>query len=878
MTLLGFEFAAPAFGLGLLLGVNYGLLAVGLVLVYRNSKLVNFAHGDVGVGAAICLWVGVEAGIPFWLALPAVLVLGGALAAAIERSVIARLHGSPRAVAGLATLGAGQLVAYVASTLAGAIEGSRFPAPPGIPRIHIGTLIVHPAEVLALVVGPLAIACLVLFMTKTSWGLALRGTAANMDLARVSGFAATRLSALTWAISGVLATLTAVLLLGLESDSPPPTGLDLLLPALTAAVVASMRSLIVAAIAGVLVGVLQHLLLWNGVAGGSMSIAMFCVIFFGVLATRKSAVDVDKATRWSSIQRSMRVRIGRVFLPIAPIAVLLVGSLALSVVRPTDATTLTVVFGFIVLALSAAVMTGLSGELVLGQAAYAGLGAMASIAITFRTGDFFLGFAAAALAGGLAALVSSLPALGRRDLSLAVLSLGFSVLCVTWAFPQTWMFGSGIEPGRPIVGSWALTTAKSYGALALGILCIALALTHALWRSRLARRLVAQRDNPVAAATFGISASVARAQALLISGAIAGVAGALLAHGSVAVRPESFAIGAGITALGAAALGGLTAVSGGIWGTLFMVALPSFVGGTLGFIAESWVGWLLVIVAIPAGIVTALARAVPARTTDAEEVVAAPQPGLRERPLPRSLDAQIEVSRGRSMLDVARVSVTLGSLTILDEVSLEVSTGDIVGLVGRNGAGKSTLLDVISGQRVPRSGEVRFDRALVTDLGPEARARRGMVRSFEGAILFPTMTVLETTLLALESPGVGPVPPRRTRRDEAMAVVCWMGLERVAMKKLGELSTGVRRMAQLASLCARRPRLLVLDEPASGVAQAELDGLMSVLETVNRALGASMLIVEHDLRLVHGIASRVAILDGGRIVREGAPDDISVSI
>lgn len=869
MTILGLEFAAPALGLGVLFGINYALLAVGLVLVYRNSKLVNLAYGEIGAAVAILLWVAVHRGAPYWIGFPIALAIGALLAAILERSVVERLHNAPRAIAALATLGGGQLVLYVASTLRRATQGSLFPQPPGIPSLEIGSLIVQPSEVLALILGPLAIAGLVWFMSKTPWGLALRGAAADVDLARLSGFVAGRLSATTWALGGVLASLTAILLFGFDPDSPPPTGFDLLLAALTAAVVARMTNLIVAAVAGVCLGVLQHLLLANGIGGGSLSLAMFLVIFVAIALDRSSSLDVDRHTRWSPIRMPRSIRVGEVRIPLLPVIAVVIGGLAVLSLRPTDAVRLTVVFGFVLLALSAAIITGLSGELLLGQAAYAGLGAMASIAITLRTGNFFLGFSAAVLVGAGAALVSSLPALRRRDLSLAVLSLAFAFACVTWAFPQTWIFSTGIDPGRPIVGSFAFTTARSYAAFALGIMSIGLFIGDMLWRGSLARRLVAQRDNPDAAATFGISAVGTRARGLLLSGAFAGLAGAVIGHGLLLVRPGSFQVEEGVRAVGAAAIGGITSVSGSLWGTLFMVALPAFAGGILRFIAASWVGWLLVIVAIPAGFAGALARKRSVPTSASDDVVAAPS--AREgRPWPTVFSERVEVAPGQPLLEVRGVSATFGPLTVLDDVDLELSEGEIVGLVGPNGAGKSTLLDVISGQRTPDAGTVRFGGADVTTVPSERRARGGMGRSFEGAILFPTLTVLETTVLALENTGSGPKTPRRALREQAMAVLTWMGLERIAATRMGELSTGVRRMAQLACLSARRSRLLLLDEPGSGIAQAELDGLAGLVKSLHAELGIAVVIVEHDLRLVRTIAPRVVVLQAGRIVADGS--------
>ena len=850
-------------GLGIILGMNYALLAVGLVLIHRNSRLVNFAHGDIGVAAAVLLWVSTTGfGVPYWVAFLLTLVTGGVLAAFLERTVIERLRRAPRAIAGIATLGAGQLLLYVSSELLPATEGSRFPQPPGVPSVRIGTLIVQPAEALALFLAPLAIGGLIVFLKRTPLGLALRATGADPDLARASGFSAGRLSALAWAIGGSLATLAAILLFGLKPGSPPPTGLDLLLAALTASVVARMTKIAIAAGSGLALGIMQHLLLGNGMEGGLFSVALFGVVFVAFLLGR-SGVDLDTGTRWYAAPWGRTIGKGAARVPLLPVVTFLLGAATIVLLAPTQATALTATFAFTVLTLSVAVMTGLSGELLLGQAAYAGLGAMASIAITIRTGNFFVGFAAAAIGGAASALVSSLPALRRRDLSLAVLSLAFAFSCSAWVFHQTWMFGAGIQPGRPIIGSFALTTAKSYALFSLGVMCVGLLGARSLWASPLARRLIAQRDNPRAAASFGISSIKVRAQALLISGGLAGIAGALLAHATLVVDTGTFSVSDATRGLGAAALGGISSIGGSVVGALFMIGIPELVGGVIGLLTATWVGWLLVIVAFPHGIVGEISTRLRDQRDEEEDGI--PRRAADRTP-PRSWRSTSTRPETRILLEVGDVSVSFGETKVLDSVNLDLSSGEIVGIAGANGAGKSTLLDVISGERTPDSGWVRLDGMAVISTNADRRARLGLGRSFEDTILYPTLTVLEATLLGLENQASRTASVRGVDREHAMDIIRWVGLEQVAHQRLGELSTGVRRMAQLACLCARRPRLLLLDEPASGIAAPELDGLISLLREANSALGTALLIVEHERRIIEGLTSRVILLSEGRLV------------
>jgi ABC-type branched-subunit amino acid transport system ATPase component len=231
------------------------------------------------------------------------------------------------------------------------------------------------------------------------------------------------------------------------------------------------------------------------------------------------------------------------------------------------------------------------------------------------------------------------------------------------------------------------------------------------------------------------------------------------------------------------------------------------------------------------------------------------------------------------------LTVDYGGVHALTDVDLAVEEGEIVGLVGGNGAGKTTLLDCLAGHRRPDRGTVSYEGVDITRLGPDARAGRGIVRSFQDAQLFPSLPVWDALMLAQERTTPSGVVAsllrapgwQRGERHRAAAsteLAATMGLEPYLDRAVGELSTGVRRVLDLACAIALRPRVLLLDEPSAGLASAEAGAIPSLLSRVRQVTGATIVMVEHDLPLVWGLAGRIAVLEEGRMVACGPPAEV----
>jgi len=240
---------------------------------------------------------------------------------------------------------------------------------------------------------------------------------------------------------------------------------------------------------------------------------------------------------------------------------------------------------------------------------------------------------------------------------------------------------------------------------------------------------------------------------------------------------------------------------------------------------------------------------------------------------------------GDIVLRITGVVVRFGGLTAVDVDEMLIPSGAIVGIVGANGAGKTTLFDVLSGFVEPQQGSVVLDGATeLIGMKPELRAQRGLGRSFQNATLFESMTVAETLAVAFHTHlpnaslfGAALGSRRLAERGVAAKVdelVELMGLASFYDKFIHELSTGSRRIVDLACVLAHRPRVLLLDEPSSGIAQREVEALGNLLVRVKEALGCTFVVIEHDIPLIRTLSDAMYGMETGRVIARGTPDEV----
>jgi branched-chain amino acid transport system ATP-binding protein len=233
------------------------------------------------------------------------------------------------------------------------------------------------------------------------------------------------------------------------------------------------------------------------------------------------------------------------------------------------------------------------------------------------------------------------------------------------------------------------------------------------------------------------------------------------------------------------------------------------------------------------------------------------------------------------MLAVSDLAVRFGGVTALERVSFEVRPGSITSIIGPNGAGKTTAFNAITGYLRPTGGRVTYDGAELTGLRPSAIARRGIVRTFQKTSVFPALSVEDNVLTGLHLRGTaGFVAVLAGRRrlaaeeralgSEARAIVDFVGLGRRRREPASALPYGEQRLVELAVALAAKPRVLLLDEPGAGMTGSEKTVVSGLIRRV-REQGVTVLLVEHDMRMVMGISDTVIVLNGGRVIAEGAP-------
>lgn len=906
-----FETPIPAALLGVVIGMTYGLLAVGLVLIFRISGIINFAHGQIGAFAAAAFGLAVvQWGIPYWVAFPLALALAGLTGAATETAVVRRLRKAPRIMSVVATLGVGQFLVFFGMAInAQASAGSQYPLPVGMPSFDVGALFVTPAYSAMLFLSPVVVLAIAVFLRQSKFGLAMRAAAANPEAARMAGIFSSRMSGLAWAIAGALSAFSAILTQPTQGfTSGDAFGPALLLRAMTVAVLARMNNIPQAMVAGVGLGVIEQFLLWNYPQGGFVELALFVIILLALLLQRQRVGREEEKGSWATVQalRPVPDALRRIWLVRNLGRV--TGGLALGVVAllplflsNTDAVTVTGMMGFAIVGLSVGILTGLAGQLTLGQFAVGAMGAVVSVYVSSATGNFPMAIVYGGLAAGVVSVLLGLPALRIRGLMLTVTTLAFAL--VTPAFLLEQFLGEGRDPGRPTLpGGATLDTGKEYYWFAFALFLVALWLAGNVRRSGFGRLLIAVRDNEDNARAFTVRASMVKVQGYLLAGFLAGVGGAAYGHALTHIAVSAFPTKASIDIVVMTVIGGVSLLIGPILGALLVIGVPAFVPLDSAALAATQLGLLILILYLPGGLaqIVGLARDrlirliarrhgidYDAAYDDASGIDAddegsdgATRSAARtvDRPVARRAGYGVP---GRGVLLEARdLRKHFGGVRAVDGVSLRVDSGETVGLIGPNGAGKTTTFELISGFTKPDGGRVFFDQDEVTVLGPEARGRLGLIRSFQDAALFPTMTVTECVMLALErlqptsllGSVAGWTPGERSKERQARELVAFMGLDQYRDKQIRELSTGTRRICEIACLVALRPTLLLLDEPSSGIAQRETEALGHLLNDLKRQFGLTLLVIEHDMPLIMGLSDRIIAMADGKVICSGAPE------
>ena len=903
--LVAFDLPRQVVFSGVVTGMTYGVMAVGIILIYRSTRVINFAIASMGgFGAALLARMVINWNVNFWVAFAVCVILGGALGAIIDLLVIRRLFDAPRVIVLVATIGAAQLLLFAQ----GVLPQPKFIVSYPTPFEHVWVVAnvrVRSEHVLILVIVPLMTIALAFFLNRTKHGIAIRAAAANPDAARLAAVNVRRMSTAVWAMAGVLATVGTILSAPITTSTSTgilDLGPGLLLRVLVAALIGRMVSPGIALVGGVAIGVGEALLFYNMPSQhGVLDLALFVVVLVTLVPlVRKSAIGTTHArARWSFSPRvrPIPVELEGVWwvkrLPqIGALLAVVLGLIPLLLVSKASQQQLwSRMLLYTIVALSLTVLTGWAGQLSLGQFAFVGLGAMTTASLVHEGVGFFPAVIAAAIVGGLAALVIGTPALRIPGLFLAVATLAFAVASASWLFSRS-IFLHG-EPSvtmpRAIIGSLSLASERTYYALCLIVLMIVILAISRIRRSGFGRSMIAVRDNERAAASVGLSPTRVKLTAFGISGTLAGLAGGLLAGLFVTFGPERFTATESLQVIAIAVIGGLASIPGTILGALWVVGLPAAFSNSANVaLLTSGAGLLILLLFFPRGLVQVLYGARDALLSRAARRLPtadnAPDPAGARPSIARSTRAAPAVAAEVPAIRVRDLTVTFGGRVAVDGVDLVLQPGEVVGLIGSNGAGKSTVMNAIGGF-VGSTGSIEVLGRDVRSVSPARRARLGLGRSFQGAELFGDLTVRETVAIALESemhpslasvviglPGARRV--ERAVRSRADEVVTFLGLGRFADRFVNELSTGIRRIVELACLIASGARVLCLDEPTAGLAQRESENFGPLILDIRREIDASLLVIEHDMAVVMGISDRVYCLEAGRMICTGTPQEV----
>jgi ABC-type branched-subunit amino acid transport system ATPase component/ABC-type branched-subunit amino acid transport system permease subunit len=877
-------------------GLVIGLIAMGLVLIYRSTRIINFAVGSLGVVSASLLALLVRNyAVPFWLALVASLGAGAALGAIVELAVVRRLFDASRVTLMVATIGVSQLLLALVVSLP-AVKGltaARYPLLVD-GRRQIGSVTLSGAQLSILVVVPVVAGALSLLLNHTRVGGAVTAAADNARLARTHGINPKLVSTFVWTVAGVLSAVSMILIAGLSGRAPniAALGPNTMVRALAAMVLGGMVSFRGSLVAGVAIGVGQSLIRFNVDRIGAVELVLFAAILVAVAIRARHDQTTGSVLPLSRALRPIPERAKQIWwvrwLPGAGyvLAGIAAAALPLVVDKPSRLLLYGTVIAFAICVLSVMLLTGWGGQLSLGQMAFAGLGALAAAAIVRIGLPFAVAIPLAAAATALLAAVVGAGALRVNEMYLAIVTFAMGVAATQFLYRTSALSNdnaSTVPFRRGAIFGLPLDSQRTYYYVLLVTLVLFVVAFVRLRSSGVGRSIIAVRDNPRRAAAMTVSPMRMRVLAFALSGGIAGFGGAVLAGAiqTVPLTKRFFQVDNSLELVAMAVIGGLGTAVGALLGPLWVVGLPAFFpDNELVPLLASGGGLLVLLLYFPGGLAQLVyaGRDVVVR---AGERRLPPATGRSAAPSTWTPARRAGVPADVPALSAEHITVRFGGKVAVDDASIVVAPGTIVGLIGTNGAGKSTLLNAIGGF-VRADGVVRLAGVDVSHRSAASRASAGLGRSFQAAQLFPDLTVRETVQVALEGRGRAGVAtttlglPRSTRaerakRAEAGEIIDLLGLGRFADHQVGALSTGTRRIAELACLLALGSSVLCLDEPTAGVAQREAEAMAPLLQSIRSQLDAAMVVIEHDMPFITSISDHIYCLEAGRVIADGTP-------
>ena len=525
------------------------------------------------------------------------------------------------------------------------------------------------------------------------------------------------------------------------------------------------------------------------------------------------------------------------------------------------------------------ILTGMTGQISLGHAAFFGVGAYGTAILTKTLGlSLLVSIPLAGVLASLVAFVLSYPAGRVKEVYLAMMTLGFGQIFLEVAREWTSLTGgvmglSGVPSaslGTLTILGVKLTTVDYFRSLLL-ITVGAVFFVRNFSQSRLGRALFIVHNSELAAGSVGIERGRSKQLAYALSGLFAGFAGAFYAHLVGYLGPDSFTITRSIEVLVIAIVGGLWSIGGQIISAIFFTLLPEQlqIFAQYQFIVYGLILTFTLIL---------LRQGIGGLLFSSPRFI---RPHLRAQANCQTISAEfLRINSNPARISVKNITMKFGGLVAVDNVSIDIPAHQITALVGPNGSGKSTLVNLISGVFAPTAGQVFVNDTEVTGRSDVAMAKLGIIRTFQDPRLVPHFTVRENILLGAHAKmtyswfeaGLG--LPRANQQErlalqQCSSIIELLEIADVADQAVESLPYGYRRMTEIGRALMARPQAILLDEPAAGLSDVEMARLADVLKNL-KAFGITILLIEHHMDFLTDLVDEVVVLDSGSILFRGS--------
>ncbi|KHL01375.1 ABC transporter permease subunit [Sinomonas humi] len=919
---------------GLVTGLLYGLAGLGLVVVYRASKVMNFALGGMGALVAYLAKDLLGAGIPYWLALPICVVMGAVLGGLLELFIARPMSRQSHLSIGLATLGALLL-------LEGVIDWRWTTNTAVLPQfidpaevLHIGGLTVAWNSIFIVLVAIAATGLLVLVVDRTSFGLRMRAISAGAQTSALLGVNVRRVRMSSWMLGGAYGCLAALLVIPLTYLSPS-SFTTFLLTAFAAVVLGGLTSIVGVIIGAVLFGIAFNLMSVY-VDGSLLSTYTFIGVTLmlvlrphGLFGRSEQEISEPRLSRPSRAGRSAGAAASRNRAAAASAALTGPGSLVARlpavkylgwvllaimliavpfVLDELSMNTAATILATFIAVLGLNVIAGFSGQASLANGAFLAIGAYTTAYLVNNGVDLFLALITAAVVGAVVGFLLGLPAtrLSGIYLLLYTLMFAFAVPELIALIPA---ITGGADGSRLNPPGFGVVDAIPQFYLALGGAAVSAVVVMIAATTKLGRTWRAVRDSPAGAQALGYRVARVRLSSFAFGSALVGFGGGVSGVLIGQISPENYGVFVAIYALLAVVLGGSGSVFGSLLGAAFIVIVPSASAGGGIVPGEFVMGLALVLVLIfaPGGLAPLLFRlwawliglvtprgetVVPEAPvlagslhTDGTSVLEETEAGSGRmertavtadvvKPAQGTTPADLpDEDAPRALLALEGISAGYEAGLVLSDFSLEVGAGEVVTLLGANGAGKSTVLRAVSGLVPVVGGRILWQGQQIGS-GKLSRVERiahtGLGHVPEGRGIFPDLSVRENLRMGYFARGEG----TGQGDDEWERVLEMFPIlkERFA-QRAGSLSGGQQQMLAIARALIGMPKLLMLDEPSLGLAPLVSEQVFEKLREIV-AGGVSVLLVEQNAHAALELADRGYVIQRGRVAISGTADEL----